>query len=217
MANVKIPDLPLNDALTDDDLLVVEQSNGTKKVPLGSVIPDGGSTGDALVKKSNSDYDLEWKSQSSQIVDLIYPVGSIFMSVNNTNPSTYLTGTTWSEWGSGRVPVGVDTNDTNFDTVEETGGAMSDSITPSGTIDGTSLSSNQLASHNHTTKYNYPYIGNGSSYGHRDNGSYVFSNVGNAINNTGGGQTHTHTFTGSAQDVSTLQPYITCYMWKRTA
>ena len=60
MANVKIPDLPLNDALTDDDLLVVEQSNGTKKVPLGSVIPDGGTTGQLLAKDSGTDYDLGW-------------------------------------------------------------------------------------------------------------------------------------------------------------
>ena len=60
MANVKIPDLPLNDALTDDDLLVVEQSNGTKKVPLGSVIPDGGTAGQLLAKDSATDYDLEW-------------------------------------------------------------------------------------------------------------------------------------------------------------
>ena len=60
MANVKIPDLPLNDALTDDDLLVVEQSNGTKKVPLGSVIPDGGTAGQLLAKDSGTDYDLGW-------------------------------------------------------------------------------------------------------------------------------------------------------------
>ena len=33
----------------------------------------------------------------------------------------------------------------------------------------------------------------------------------------GGGSGHNHTFTGTASSISTLQPYITCYMWKRTA
>lgn len=43
----------------------------------------------------------------------IYPVGSIYMSVKNTNPSTYFGGT-WVAWGTGRVPIGVNANDTNF-------------------------------------------------------------------------------------------------------
>ena len=46
------------------------------------------------------------------LVDHIYPVGSIYMSVNNTNPGT-LFGGTWEQWGSGRVPVGVDMEDEN--------------------------------------------------------------------------------------------------------
>ena len=55
------------------------------------------------------------------ICNLIYPVGSIKMTVTNTNPSTYLGGT-WSLWGSGRVPVGVNTLQEEFSTVEKTGG-----------------------------------------------------------------------------------------------
>jgi hypothetical protein len=57
-----------------------------------------------------------------KFIDKIYPVGSIYMSVNNTNPGIYLTGTTWSAWGNGRVPVGVDTNQAEFNSVEKTGG-----------------------------------------------------------------------------------------------
>lgn len=55
------------------------------------------------------------------IFNAIYPVGSIYMSVNSANPST-LFGGTWVSWGSGRVPVGVDATQTEFDVVEETGG-----------------------------------------------------------------------------------------------
>ena len=43
------------------------------------------------------------------------------MTAENTNPSTYLGGT-WVAWGAGKVPVGVDTTDTDFATVEKTGG-----------------------------------------------------------------------------------------------
>lgn len=53
--------------------------------------------------------------------NMIYPVGSIYMSANNTNPST-LFGGTWQEWGNGRVPIGINASDSDFSTVEKTGG-----------------------------------------------------------------------------------------------
>lgn len=57
----------------------------------------------------------------SKLTKLIYPVGSIYMSVKNTSPSD-LFGGTWEIWGSGRVPVGVDSGQTEFSTVENPGG-----------------------------------------------------------------------------------------------
>lgn len=51
---------------------------------------------------------------------MVYPVGSIYMSVLNTNPGT-LFGGTWSAFGAGRMPIGVSA-DTRFDVAEETGG-----------------------------------------------------------------------------------------------
>ena len=50
------------------------------------------------------------------------------MSTVNTNPSNYFGGT-WVAWGSGRVPVGVNTGDSNFSTVEKTGGASTHTLT----------------------------------------------------------------------------------------
>jgi hypothetical protein len=44
------------------------------------------------------------------------------MSVNNTDPGT-LFGGTWEAWGAGRVPVGVNTSDTDFSTAGKTGGS----------------------------------------------------------------------------------------------
>jgi microcystin-dependent protein len=86
------------------------------------------------------------------LLNLFYPVGTIYMSVNNTNPGTFMGGT-WAAWGSGRTPVGVDTGQTEFDTVEETGGAKTHTLaaTEMPTHTHTQDSHNHTqASHNHT-------------------------------------------------------------------
>ncbi len=56
------------------------------------------------------------------LFNMIYPVGSIYVSVNSVNPSSNFGGT-WVSWGSGRVPVGVNESDSNFSNVEQTGGS----------------------------------------------------------------------------------------------
>lgn len=95
-------------------------------------------------------------------------------------------------WGSGRVPVGVDTNQTEFNTVEKTGGEKRHKLTIA-----------EMPSHTHTT--------NGTFWALHGTGTQEFS-TGAAqstkieLQNTGGGQAHNN-----------LQPYIVCYMWKRTA
>ena len=53
----------------------------------------------------------------------------------------------------------------------------------------------------------------GISFG--GNGSHNHGFTGTAHGHTFTGSAHSHTFTGTAQ--STIQPYVTCYMWKRTA
>lgn len=61
-------------------------------------LPPGGTSGQVLTKASNNDRDVSWASPSqagvSEIANMIYPVGSIYMSVNSTDPST-LFGGTW--------------------------------------------------------------------------------------------------------------------------
>ncbi len=125
------------------------------------------------------------------LVDQIYPVGSIYMSTVNKNPETYFGGT-WVSWGSGRVPVGVNSNDTDFNTPEKTGGEKTHKLT----ID-------EMPSHNHTfqnKKWSMQQL-NGDWGAHLITGKDP-----DLIENTGGDKSHNN-----------LQPYITCYMWKRTA
>jgi len=57
-----------------------------------------------------------------------YPIGSIYLSVNNTNPSS-LFGGVWEAWGAGRCLVGVDTTQVEFNAVEKTGGEKEHTLT----------------------------------------------------------------------------------------
>lgn len=126
------------------------------------------------------------------LVDMLYPVGSIHMSVNSANPSTYFGGT-WVSWGAGRVPVGVNASDSSFSTVEKTGGEKTHTLT----ID-------EIPSHSHYLVVTNYYVDPGTMEIAMDRDD-VASGVYNT-SDTGGGQSHNN-----------LQPYITCYMWKRTA
>jgi hypothetical protein len=143
------------------------------------------------------------------ICDMLYPVGSIYMSVDSENPSSKFGGT-WVAWGSGQVPVGVNANDTDFATVEKTGGAKSHSYTPAGTVGNHTLTIAEMPKHSHTTYYLDEgfALASGNIHGLSKNTD---------TGNEGGGQPHNHPFTGTASTQSHLQPYITCYMWKRTA
>ena len=117
------------------------------------------------------------------------------MSVVNTNPSTYLGGT-WVAWGSGRVPVGVDTNQTEFDTVEETGGSKTHTLTVA-----------QLPGHTHDVPSKQTAGNVSATEGERANagGTGSWASYNNKTSSTGSGEAHNN-----------LQPYITCYMFKRT-
>lgn len=82
---------------------------------------------------------------SSDIVDLVYPVGSIYMSANSVSPET-LFGGTWEAWGSGKMPIGVDEDDSDFATAEAEGGEKVHTLTASEMPSHT----HGLNSHTHT-------------------------------------------------------------------
>ena len=143
--------------------------------------------------------------------NLLYPVGSIYINAtNSTNPATLLGFGTWVAFGSGRVMVGFNASDPLFDSAEETGGSKN-AVIVSHTHTGTT---NTTGAHTHTYNENQSaeYVGTG-----------VFrTDVWNdqPVNTSSAGD-HSHTFTtdstGSSGTNANLQPYITVYMWKRTA
>lgn len=121
------------------------------------------------------------------------PVGHIRMETTDTNPAEYLGFGTWVLWGQGRVPVGVDTTQTEFNTVEKTGGEKAHTITI-----------NEMPPHNHTIA-----IPDSNQSENIDGYEGYFY---------GKGKNYVPTSqTGGGQPMNMLQPYITCYMWKRTA
>jgi microcystin-dependent protein len=164
-----------------------------------------------------------------------HPVGSIEINVTGTNPSTYIGGT-WTAWGTGRVPVGVDATQTEFDGAEETGGEKTHTLTAAEVAQHThtlgGATGVQSANHTHTTSGSVRYADNTAGGGSRRRITAVNEkpatngNASAAMNTTSGVQSASHTHTlpantgvnsagGSAHN--NLQPYITCYMWKRTA
>lgn len=124
-------------------------------------------------------------------LDRFYPVGSIYISINSTNPGTIFGGT-WTSFGAGRVLVGVDPEDEDFNTAGNTGGEKEHTLTIS-----------EMPSHNH-------YLDNYWSSGSGSKSAYTMTSNRKLIDhysgNTGGNLPHNN-----------LQPYITCYMWLRTA
>jgi hypothetical protein len=135
-----------------------------------------------------------------------YPIGSIYMSVKPDNPSAYFGGT-WVAWGSGRVPVGVDAAQTEFTAVEAMGGAKTHTLTPA-----------QMPSHTHIQNSHAHIVNIGGSFGTPIRG--VTGAPDGGVGQFGGilvGTTATNQYTGDGNAHNNLQPYITCYMFKRTA
>lgn len=118
-----------------------------------------------------------------------WPIGSIYISVVNTNPSQWFGGT-WAAFGTGRCLVGVDTTQTEFNTVMKTGGEKTHKLTI-----------NEMPSHNHRLSFGQGNnsAGNPGVYG-------TDSNAKPYTEGNGGDKPHNN-----------LQPYITVYMWRRTA
>lgn len=128
-----------------------------------------------------------------------YPVGSIYISINNVNPST-LFGGTWVSFASGRTLMGVDTAQSEFNSVQKTGG------------------SKNLQAHTHTIGNLFMAQGSGSLLlNDRSCDNIVAAD--NAIHGNNGEIWSGTKSTGSsgAGNSQNLPPYITVYFWKRTA
>lgn len=188
-------------------------------------------------------------------IDDIYPVGSIYTSVNSTNPDTLFAGTTWQPIEDTFL-LAAGTNHAAGSTggsedavvpyhrhsVSITSGAGSAHHHGAGTLEGTTpkltanlstyMRSSSALSHYQGTitsgsTYNYDYIrqahdgaGVGRGAPEIDAGKKV-----DISGNTGNESAHTHSVSGNTGYAGTsgnatganMPPYLTVYVWKRTA
>jgi hypothetical protein len=151
---------------------------------------------------------------AANFLSAVYPVGSIYINAAvATNPGTLLGFGTWTAFGAGRVMVGFDSTDALFDTAEETGGSK-DAVVVSHTHTATSTVTDPGHVHNAELFYddNNP---RNSFRGSLGNNSQGLKSTNTAT--TGITVATTNSTEGSSGTNANLQPYITVYMWKRTA
>lgn len=128
------------------------------------------------------------------IFDLVYPVGSIYETDNEGfDPNTSFGGT-WEQI-KGKVIVGVDTRDTDFNVAAKTGGEKNHTLTIA-----------EMPSHGHTTAFSYLCSATATNGGGAGWTHFTADSTNNLTNNTGGGASHNN-----------MPPYYVAYIWRRTA
>ena len=145
-------------------------------------------------KKGSNTY----KSIKNILLDSVYPVGSIYISVSDASPAKFLGGT-WEEFAKGRTSVGVDIDSTNprFKTPGYEDGSET-----------VKLEINQLPEHSHAIKMSV------STGAIQD--TDAFTNIG--IKSESGPINYGYTSkAGFDQAHENMPPYIVVYMWKRTS
>ena len=147
----------------------------------------------------------------------LFPVGTIYtQAAVATNPSSLLGFGTWEAFGTGRVMIGIDSGNALFDAVGETGGSANISMASS--TDSHTLTLSEIAAHSHTIgttgSDGLGFANSNGQIGRSFNTSTTFADY--STNSQGGGSGHTHGITYNGTNAN-YQPYITVYMWKRTA
>ena len=151
------------------------------------------------------------------IFEAIFPIGRGFIDFTDTDYSNYL-GFTWERELVGLTPVGLNTADSDFDTIGKTGGEKRHQ-----------LKIEEMPSHNHTNT-----VSNSGTHTHNTWGTYQIAHASGGIRSTVTGSAdegrsnptdlngnHVHTITindtGGGQAHNNMSPYKVVAYWKRTA
>jgi hypothetical protein len=179
---------------------------GTPALPTGTTAVTQTSTDDSTKLATTAFV----QDVADAIKSALYPVGSIYTNSSvSTNPGTLLGFGTWTAFGAGRVMVGFNASDSSFDTAEETGGSK-DAVVVSHTHTATVTDPGHTHTHN-ADRWNSPVTGAPDGF------SPGFKDADATINSATTGISVAISTTGSSGTNANLQPYITVYMWKRTA
>jgi len=167
-----------------------------KTAPTGDIV--GTSDSQTLTNKViSTGSSIDANATVTEILKKVWPIGAIYITIIDTNPATVFGFGTWVAFGAGKTLVGFNSSETEFDTVEETGGVKTVTLT---------AAQSGLPSHAHTLKVS---------------GSATAGYAGVLRNNANDGAALGYVGTVSAANASeahtNLPPYIVTYMFKRTA
>ena len=188
-----------------------------------------GGNGAAFGKVAETEYvlelaeDWELKVKGKRLLDLIYPVGSIYLSVNSASPDT-LFGGTWEQI-QGRFLFGMSSSYPAGSQGGEATHTLTEAELPSHRHSIPSLSGSAASDGAHTHNVSGGAGSGGSSAGLESYGSGYssFREITNAAQSAGA---HTHSvtttasntgYTGSGSAHNNMPPYLAVYIWKRTA
>lgn len=151
------------------------------------------------------------KTLLAAILGAVYPVGSVYTNAGvSTSPETLLGFGTWERFANGKVLVGVSETETEFDTLGETGGAKTQALTMA-QLPKHGLSMTLHGQENGTIVFSQGVTGGTTT------GTSIARHVpGSSSAGSNSRQTPGWSF-GNDEAHNNLQPYITVYMWKRTA
>lgn len=131
--------------------------------------------------------------QETTLLDIQYPIGKTELFYDTLDHSNHL-GFTWERTCVGRVPVGIDSNDSDFDTIGETGG------------------SKYLQSHFHTAGTYDGYTINNNSVGGSGGPNAITLDTSSTTSST-----RIKTNTAGSGNSGNLQPYQVFAIWKRVS
>ena len=167
------------------------------KIEVGSTIPDtkGQNIIDAINDNQTNEKYVQLKDENNlktYLLEYIYPIGSIYITTGLISPQVFLGGT-WEIFGQRRTLVGVDPQDKTgkYNATEKTDGEETHTLTTS-----------EMPSHSHyyTKLYSSGFVGNVGSSGNE------LTSTNESTSSEGGSKPHNN-----------MPPYITVYMYKRTA
>ncbi len=192
---LNLPFIAVSKPSTVTDQIQVYGKVVSTKTELHAVDEDGNeiqlTTGgkiNTLALKSSAVSDLV------NLLPLIYPIGTVLTFGVSTNPNTLLGFGTWTAI-AGKVIVGLDAAQTEFDTLDETGGAKT-----------VTLTTTEMPAHTHSVALTLTGTGTGTS-----------NTMQQGDTNTQQTYSPTTTSSGSGGAHNNLQPYIVKYVWQRTA
>lgn len=196
--------------------LNVWQSNKGSNIINASVGIEGNIEEGLNLEATGGKYDFleAIRFNNISLLDWIYPVGSIYMSAKEGNPAL-LFGGTWVAWGAGRVPVGFNGSDGNFNSSEKTGGSKTINIQHNHGLSNARAAVGRADSSLATMSYTSG--GNPHNVYFDREFSYYGGISGGSKHATDTSLIYGNTNDGGSTAASVLQPYIVCYMWKRTA